>query len=132
MEFVVAFLAITLACAVAAPLNSNYKKVGMHLSQAKPRMRGSVGLVVNLMTRKAGLHHFLRLVSLGPTLPSWDGTVVVRMQDEFKFYLEDAQSKLLIVPAGGNVTAEGAAEDLGVPVAVFAFSSGAAAPACEA
>lgn len=54
------------------------------------------------------------------------------MQDEFKFYLEDAQSKLLIVPAGGNVTAEGAAEDLGVPVAVFAFSSGAATPACEA
>lgn len=45
-------------------------------------------------------------------------------QDEFRFYLEDAQSKLLIVPAGGNATAEAAAQELGVPQATFAFSNG--------
>ena len=45
-------------------------------------------------------------------------------QDEFKFYLEDASSKLLVVPAGGNTNAEAAAAQLGVPVATFAIPSG--------
>jgi hypothetical protein len=46
------------------------------------------------------------------------------LQDEFKFYLEDASSKLLIVPSGGNSNAEAAAADLGVPVATFSIAKG--------
>lgn len=75
LEYVVAFLAVTWARAIAAPLNSSYER------------------------------------------------------DEFNFYLEDAQSKLLIVPARGNAKAEAAAKDRGVPVAVFAFDKGRD-PAC--
>lgn len=49
------------------------------------------------------------------------------MQDEFKFYLEDASSKLLVVPVGGHRAAEAAAADLGVPVASFSIPRGARA-----
>lgn len=45
-------------------------------------------------------------------------------QDEFKFYMEDASSKMLIVPGGGNKNAEEAAQKLGVPVASFSIPSG--------
>lgn len=45
-------------------------------------------------------------------------------QDEFKFYLEDASSKLLVVPRGGNASAEAAAQQLGVPVASFVIPGG--------
>lgn len=41
------------------------------------------------------------------------------LQDEFKFYLEDAKSKLLLVPSDGNKAAQGAASSLGVPAASF-------------
>ena len=68
VEFVVAFLGVTLARAVAAPLNSAYK------------------------------------------------------EDEFRFYMEDAASKLLIVPKRGNKHAEAAASGLKVPIATFAIS----------
>ena len=68
VEFVVAFLGVTLARAVAAPLNSAYT------------------------------------------------------EDEFKFYMEDAGSKLLIVPKRGNKHAEAAAAGLNVPIATFSIS----------
>lgn len=44
------------------------------------------------------------------------------MQDEFHFYLEDASSKLLLVPAKGNSKAQQAAEQLRVPVATLSLS----------
>ncbi|KAI8470710.1 MAG: hypothetical protein J3K34DRAFT_377006 [Monoraphidium minutum] len=85
-EFVVAFLAVTQARAVAAPLNAGYK------------------------------------------------------QDEFTWYMEDAKSRLLILPPSGNAAAEAAAAALGVPVATAALAPGAngggglllAVPAAEA
>ena len=64
----VAFLGVTLARAVAAPLNSAYT------------------------------------------------------EDEFRFYMEDAASKLLIVPKRGNKHAEAAASGLKVPIATFSIS----------
>ena len=39
------------------------------------------------------------------------------MQDEYKFYMEDAASKLLLVPATGSKHAEAAASKLSIPVA---------------
>ncbi len=39
------------------------------------------------------------------------------LQDEFKFYLEDVKSKLVLVPPKGFKLAEQAAADVGVPVA---------------
>ena len=36
--------------------------------------------------------------------------------------MDDAKSKLLLVPSEGNQTAEKAAEDLHVPIAIFALS----------
>lgn len=39
------------------------------------------------------------------------------MQDEYTFYMEDASSKLLLVPATGSKHAEAAASRLNVPVA---------------
>lgn len=41
------------------------------------------------------------------------------MQDEYKFYMEDAASKLLLVPASGSKHAEAAASGLNVPVAAM-------------
>jgi acyl-CoA synthetase (AMP-forming)/AMP-acid ligase II len=70
LEYIVTFLAINWARAIAAPLNSNYET------------------------------------------------------EEFKFYLEDAQSKLLVLPTSGNTKAEAAAKDRGVPTATFAFPKG--------
>lgn len=40
-------------------------------------------------------------------------------QDEFKFFMEDAKSKLLLVPSEGNSTAEKAATDLQLPIATL-------------
>lgn len=74
LEYIVTFLAINWARAIAAPLNSNYET------------------------------------------------------EEFKFYLEDAQSKLLVLPTSGNTKAEAAAKDRGVPTATFAFPKGAHNP----
>lgn len=37
--------------------------------------------------------------------------------------MEDAQSKLLLVPSEGNATAEKAATDLHVPIATLALTS---------
>lgn len=72
VEFVVAFLGTTLARAVAAPLNQNYR------------------------------------------------------QDEFKFYMEDAQSKLLVVGRAGNEAAEAAAKlaEGGIPCLGLAVAPG--------
>ncbi len=39
------------------------------------------------------------------------------LQDEYTFYMEDASSKLLLVPATGSKQAEAAASRLNVPVA---------------
>ena len=44
------------------------------------------------------------------------------LQDEFAFYLEDAKSSLLLVPANGNTNAEQAAAKLGVPVVAISSS----------
>ena len=55
------------------------------------------------------------------------------LQDEFKFFMDDAKSKLLLVPTEGNQVAEKAATDLNVPVASFALSrSGGRRPAVVA
>jgi acyl-CoA synthetase (AMP-forming)/AMP-acid ligase II len=67
-EFVVAFLGVALARAVAAPLNPAYT------------------------------------------------------EDENKFYMEDAASKLLLVPARGNEHAEAAASSLNIPIATVSLS----------
>ncbi|KAL3141143.1 hypothetical protein ABBQ38_003493 [Trebouxia sp. C0009 RCD-2024] len=69
VDFIVGFLGVTYARAVAAPLNPNYKL------------------------------------------------------DEFKFFMEDAKSKLLLVPSEGNPTAEKAAIDLHVPIATLKLTS---------
>ena len=52
-------------------------------------------------------------------------------QDEVKFYMGDAASKLLLVPARGNREAEKAAADLNVPAATISvsWSEGAVQPA---
>lgn len=42
--------------------------------------------------------------------------------DEFKFFMEDAASKLLVVPSQGNTSAEAAAKALGIPVATIVTS----------
>ena len=72
IDFVVAFLAVACARAVAAPLNAAYK------------------------------------------------------QDEFKFYMEDAKAKLVLLPASGGgrepAAAAAAAKGLGVPVATCGVS----------
>lgn len=68
LEFLVAFLGVCQARAVAAPLNAGYK------------------------------------------------------QDEFTWYMEDAQSKLLLLPASGNAAASAAAASLSIPVATAALS----------
>ena len=39
------------------------------------------------------------------------------LQDEYKFYMEDAGSKLLLVPASGSKHAEAAASGLSIPIA---------------
>jgi len=39
------------------------------------------------------------------------------LQDEYKFYMEDAGSKLLLVAASGSKHAEAAASGLNVPIA---------------
>ena len=44
------------------------------------------------------------------------------LQDEFKFYLEDAKSKLLLVPKKGNAKAEAAARSLQVDIAAYSLS----------
>ena len=44
------------------------------------------------------------------------------LQDEFKFYLEDAKSKLLLVPKKGNAKAEAAAHSLQVDIAAYSLS----------
>ena len=43
--------------------------------------------------------------------------VTILLQDEYRFYMEDASSKLLLVPATGSKHAEAAASRLSVPVA---------------
>ena len=50
--------------------------------------------------------------------------VIVKLvaQDEVKFYMGDAASKLLLVPARGNRKAEKAAADLSVPAATISVS----------
>jgi hypothetical protein len=43
--------------------------------------------------------------------------MLTTVQDEFSFYLEDTASKLLLLPADGNLAARQAAEKLKVPIA---------------
>ena len=52
------------------------------------------------------------------------------MQDEFKFYFEDARTRLVLVPAKGNPKAEAAAKAFDLPVASVAvhLGSGPALP----
>ena len=49
-------------------------------------------------------------------------------QDEFQFYLEDAKSKLVLVPAAGNPKAEAAAKAFSVPVASLSVHLGSGEP----
>ena len=42
-------------------------------------------------------------------------------QGEFKFYMQDAASKLLIVPARGNKASESAASSLTIPIAAISL-----------
>ena len=102
-EFVVAFLGITWARAVAAPLNQNYKQV-----------------------RIRAMPHLLTLLHLDHHRQGECIEIIhaVALQDEFAFYLEDANSKLLVVPASGNAAAEAAAQHKRVPVATFRLPSG--------
>ena len=44
---------------------------------------------------------------------------VLPQQDEFAFFIEDASSKMLLVPSGGNAPAEQAAAKLNVPIATL-------------
>ena len=44
------------------------------------------------------------------------------LQGEFEFFIEDAASKLLFVPASGNELAEQAASKLNVPIATLRIS----------
>ena len=44
-------------------------------------------------------------------------------QEEFRFFMEDAGSKLLVLPFKGNAAAEGAAAELGTPTASLSVSS---------
>ena len=46
--------------------------------------------------------------------------------------MEDAKSKLLLVPTSGNQSAEQAAKELGVPVAVLAYKQSGGAVGCMA
>ena len=55
-------------------------------------------------------------------------TVLYSAQDEVKFYVGDAASKLLLVPVRGNAEAEKAASELGVPVGVVSVSWSDGAP----
>ena len=48
--------------------------------------------------------------------------VKLMAQDEVKFYMGDAASKLLLVPARGNREAEKAAAELNVPAATLSVS----------
>ena len=41
------------------------------------------------------------------------------MQKEFGFYMEDAPSKLLLLPTNGNKHAEAAASGRGIPIATM-------------
>ncbi len=55
-------------------------------------------------------------------------------QDEFRFFMDDAGSKLLVLPTRGNAAAEGAAAELGTPTATFSVttSEGASPALCVA
>ena len=52
-------------------------------------------------------------------------------QDEFKFFMEDAKSKLLLVPSEGNSTAEKAASDLQVPIATLKITASSGKHSCS-
>ena len=43
------------------------------------------------------------------------------VQDEYRFYMEDAASKLLLIPTSGNKHAEAAASGRGIPIASMQF-----------
>jgi len=45
-----------------------------------------------------------------------------KAQDEFRFFMDDAGSKLLVLPTQGNAAAEGAAAELGTPTATFSVT----------
>ncbi len=49
-------------------------------------------------------------------------TILSAEQGEFQFFIEDAASKLLLVPASGNKLAEQAASKLSVPIAALHIS----------
>lgn len=95
VEYVVAFLGATLARAVAAPLNQNYKTVRL------PCVSGWGTLCVG--------------GSVGGTQPSRIScqpacmhACIAFLQEEFQFYMEDAGSRLLVVGPGGNPAAQAA------------------------
>jgi hypothetical protein len=54
------------------------------------------------------------------------------MQDEFRFYMQDAASKLLLLPVKGNAQAEKAASGLNIPTASMSLSMTAGEKACRA
>lgn len=97
VDFIVAFLGVTYARAVAAPLNPNYKLVSLY--EMFQRLHFYTSWRLQHPRMLIGLHH--------------------AFQDEFKFFMEDAKSKLLLVPLEGNSTAEKAASDLQVSTATL-------------
>lgn len=100
VEFVIAFIGVTLARGVAAPLNSSY------LQARLPFPYPSLAVFcLHLCRMHAPRHPFAICMKCDPA-----------MQDEFKFYMEDAASKLLLVPVAGNKHAEAAASGLSIPI----------------
>jgi hypothetical protein len=171
VEFLIAFLAVTHARAVAAPLNAGYKQVG-------PRARKHEGVQSGMGAASAscGVEHVpskpsgwrnrprrgrgagrttpggLRgrtdhqatplgsppcspppaphqLTPCGPPAAPWPRlgpphkhqtlppSATHHPKDEFTWYMEDAETKLLILPAAGNAAASAAAAGLSIPVA---------------
>ena len=115
-----AFLGVTVARAVAAPLNPNYTKV-----RAPPlfssALQGSLG---------SGEAFIILAENTILYLKDWHGTKGLLLQGEFAFFIEDAASKLLLVPPAGNKLAEQAAADLNVPVAALSISKNSSELCC--
>ena len=117
LEFVVVFLGVTLARATAAPLNAGYSQVRCCL----------LALSVVLVCPKSAvscLTHSTWVCSASPV-------TAAGVQDEFKFYFEDAKSALVLVPAKGNAKAEAAAAAFRVPVASLAVHLSSGASMCQ-
>ena len=113
VEFIVAFLGATLARAAAAPLTGSYTEVPL----PPPAAHGCPHHTPAACAGSAPLD----VLGHSPT-PHLASTF---LQDEFKFYLEDAGSKLLVLGKGGNAAAEAAAEETSTgPLPVITLAAG--------